>query len=117
MSSKDALLLQKMQKYCSDAIKYSAGLAYEGFVQNELYLTFSVFALSQLGELSTKATPNLQQRFPQIPWQAMRGVRNRIVHDYDGIQFHTLWAVLTENIPVLQAQLKDALDVINAGDH
>jgi len=116
MPNKDTLLLQKMQKHCSDAIKYSAGLSYDDFVQNELYLTYSVFSLSQLGELAAKANPNLCQRFPQIPWQAMRGIRNRIVHDYDGVQLRTLWAVLTENIPVLQKQLQDALDALSADE-
>ena len=116
MSNKNTIIIQKMRKYCDDAVKYSVGLAYEEFTQNELYLTFSVFALSQLGELATKADSSLCERFPQIPWQAMRGIRNRIVHNYDGVQFHILWAVLTENIPELQKQLKDALEALNTED-
>jgi uncharacterized protein with HEPN domain len=53
-------------------------------------LTFSVFSLSQLGELASKADQELCEKFKDIPWQALRGIRNRIVHDYEGVKFTIL---------------------------
>jgi len=99
-----------MLNYCDNPVKYCAGCGYDDFVLNELYLTFSVFSLSQLGELSTRLDRKFVERHPDISWQALRGIRNRIVHDYDGVKYTVLWDVLTHDIPMLKQQL---LAVIN----
>ncbi|NLE70382.1 MAG: DUF86 domain-containing protein [Clostridiales bacterium] len=44
-----------------------------------------------------------------MPWLALRGIRNRIVHDYEGVQFRVLWDVITRDIPVLCGQLSAML--------
>ena len=94
-----------MIKYCGDARKYTQGLSYEEFTANELYLTFSVFALSQLGELANRLDGDFYRKYPDLPWQALRGIRNRIVHDYEGVKFQVLWDVITKNIPAFEDQL------------
>lgn len=99
------VVLEKMVRYCDDAVKYARGLSYEAFAENELYLTFSVFSLSQLGELANRLDSDFYQRYPDIPWLALRGIRNRIVHDYEGVQFRVLWDVITRDIPLLRGQL------------
>ena len=71
-------------------------LEFEEFTNNELYLTFSIFALSQLGEFAAKVSEEMKAEFneipwqdyitayPEIPWFKIKGLRNRIVHDYEG---------------------------------
>ena len=105
MPNKNAIILQKMLRYCDDAVKYSVGCGYDEFIQNELFLTFSVFSLSQLGELSVQLDRDFVAKYPEIPWQALRGLRNRIVHNYDGVKHTILWDVMTKDIPALKQQL------------
>lgn len=109
MPGNERIIFEKMLRYCGDATKYAHGLSYEEFAANELYLTFSVFALSQLGELANRAGDDLRQRYAQLPWQAMRGIRNRIVHDYEGVKFRVLWDVINRDIPKLEGQIRDIL--------
>jgi uncharacterized protein with HEPN domain len=109
----DTIIIQKMFKYCEDSIKYSIDVDYKTFIENELHLVYSVFALSQLGELATKLSDHFYERYPEIPWRAIRGMRNRIVHDYDGIKFTLLWNILTQDIPLLRDQL---MKIININD-
>jgi len=86
----DASIFGRMLKYCDDAVKYAAGAEYEDFIKNELHLTFSAFSLSQLGEMAGRLGEDFSAKYPQIPWRAIRGMRNRIVHDYDNVTFATL---------------------------
>jgi len=109
----DALIIQKMLKYCDDATKYISSADYKAFSENELHLTFSVFALSQLGEMVRQLDGNFYIRYPEIPWRAIRGVRNRIVHNYDNLKFTVLWDVLTRDIPLLREQLTYILNRID----
>ena len=45
------------------------------------------------------------QAYPEIPWREMYGLRNRIVHDYEGVNLRLVWEILSEDIP----KLRDAL--------
>ena len=109
MKSKDKIIVGKMIKYCNDSIKYVSDSDFENFSNNELHLTYSVFALSQLGELSTKLDKDFKEKKNAIPWNALRSIRNRIVHDYDGVQHRVLWDTLTNDIPKLITQLEEIL--------
>ncbi|NSW90953.1 MAG: DUF86 domain-containing protein [Firmicutes bacterium] len=96
MSSNDKAIINKMIKYCKDSVKYINinSLEFEEFTNNELYLTFSIFALSQLGELAAKVSEEMKAEFNEIPWNAIKSMRNKIVHDYDGVRYKVIWDTL-----------------------
>ena len=106
MSGKNETIIQKMIKYCEDSIKYIDGLDFESFSENELVLTFSIFSLSQLGELASKLEDDMKLAHSEIPWNAVRSIRNRIVHDYDGVQYRIIWDTLKNDIPPLIEKLR-----------
>ena len=110
MSDKDKIILGKMIRYCEDSVKYIKELDFESFSSNELILTFSIFSLSQLGELATKLSKKTTATNNGIPWSALKSIRNRIVHDYDGVQFRVIWDTLINDIPLLTVQLRDMLN-------
>ena len=105
MSDKDRIILRKMIKYCEDSVKYTKELNFESFSSDELVLTFSVFSLSQLGELAAKLSKEVTSTNNEVPWNALKSIRNRIVHDYEGVQFRVIWDTLVNDIPLLTAQL------------
>jgi len=107
MSNKNDIIISKMIKYCEDSIKYIDDQTFESFSENELVLTFSIFSLSQLGELVSKLDDEIKSSNDDIPWNAIRSIRNRIVHDYDGIQYRIIWDTLKDDIPPLIEKLKN----------
>ena len=107
MAGNEKIVIEKMLKYCGDAVKYARGISREEFMANELYLTFSVFSLSQLGELANRLGEDFRREYPRLPWQALRGMRNRIVHDYEGVRFQVLWDVIQKDLPALDAATRD----------
>lgn len=107
MSNKDKAIIDKMIKYCKDSVKYINSLEFEEFTNNELFLTFSIFALSQLGELASRVSDKLKVEHNEIPWNAIKGMRNKIVHDYDGVRYKVIWDTLSEDIPTLISQLEN----------
>ena len=107
MSDKNKIIINKMIKYCDDSVKYIKDMDFESFSKNELVLTFAIFSLSQLGELAAKLDDDVRINNPDIPWNVLKSIRNRIVHDYDGVQYRIIWDALINNIPVLINQLKN----------
>lgn len=50
-----------------------------------------------------------KREHPSIPWYEMYGLRNRIVHDYEGVNLSLVWEIITEDIPKLSEQLRRIL--------
>lgn len=97
--SKMILHIEKIQEYIKD-------LDYESFSKNEMIVEARAFNFSQIGELSHRLEEGFQKNNPLIPWKAIYGMRNKIIHDYDGINLKVVWETITEDLPVLATQLK-----------
>ena len=62
----------------------------------------TVFNLMQIGELAKKSLSNeLKDQITSIPWNQIYGLRNRIVHGYDGVNMMIVWEVVKNDIPIL----------------
>jgi len=76
------------------------------FNENELLRVSITHWLQVIGEAARHVSDEFQSTHPEIPWRAMVGMRNRIVHDYLGIDDNMIWATATHRIPELIAQLE-----------
>ena len=65
-----------------------------------------VFNLSQMGELANKANAAYTQAHTEIPWRYLYGLRNRIVHDYEGENLRLIWEIISDDLISLQAILQ-----------
>lgn len=74
-----------------------------------LYAT--VFSISQIGELVKDITEETMFKFNNIEWSVIKSLRNRIVHDYDGINLTLIWDIIINDIPNLK---NDLLEIINS---
>lgn len=57
-----------------------------------------VFNLSQMGELANKANAAYTQAHTEIPWRYLYGLRNRIVHDYEGVNLRLIWEIISDDL-------------------
>lgn len=64
-----------------------------------------VFNLSQVGELVNKLDKEYLSKHHEIPWFKMLGLRNRIVHDYEGVNLNLIWEIIDIDIRELKEQL------------
>ena len=68
-----------------------------------------MFNLSQMGELCRIVDATFAERHREIPWREMNGLRNRIVHDYEGVNLRLVWEIISGDIPSLRNILKELL--------
>ncbi|MCI8654692.1 MAG: DUF86 domain-containing protein [Clostridia bacterium] len=64
-----------------------------------------VFNLSQIGELTTKLSEDIVNENPEIEWRGLKSLRNRIVHDYDGINLSMIWGFLLTELNELENEI------------
>ena len=98
---KNEILVQKLFAYSTKVIVYCDDLDYESFAANSVLVEACVFNLSQMGELANRVDEAFANAHPEIPWRYIYGLRNRIVHDYEGVNLRLIWEIIHEDLPKL----------------
>lgn len=90
---RDAQILEKIIDYCED-IEHAHGeyhRDYAVFCSNPTYRNAIAMCLMQIGELTNKLSQEFKDGHSEIPWRAIRGMRNVVAHEYGRIDVETVW--------------------------
>jgi len=90
-----------LKTYAVQAIQFKGDMDFSEFSVDVKTISACVFHLSQIGELAGRLGSDFIESTDHIPWRKIRGMRNRIVHDYEGIQLNIVWDVLVDFLPGL----------------
>ena len=104
---KDKIIVEKIIKYISKVLYYTKEIEYDDFTDNSMLVEACVFNLSQIAELANKIEKEFEEKNSSIPWRVLYGLRNKIVHDYEGVNLVLIWDIVKEDLPELNNQLKE----------
>ena len=110
MKSKELVSINKMIKYIDKAIKYTDGVSFEQFKDDEEKQDATIFAISQIGELVKNIEVETQKLYPEIEWIIIKNLRNKIVHDYDGINLIIIWDIINNDLIPLKNNLENIIN-------
>jgi len=116
MRRDDALLLD-MLLACRKLVRFTQGLTADAFQQNELVQSAVIREFQVLGDAARLVTDATEQNHPQIPWRAIAGMRNRLVHAYFDIRLDAVWDTVQNDIPQLLTTLESVLPAGNDHGH
>ena len=102
---RDKIIVDKMLRYANKVCEYCKGVSYEAFRANDMLIEACVFNLGQIGELTTKLGEAFKKENTQVAWAQIYGLRNRIVHDYEGVNLRLIWEIISDDVPKLQREL------------
>lgn len=109
MTERDRVALKKICGYIRDTLSFIEDVDFEGFMQDKKTISAVAFSVGQVGELVREVSDEAQTKNPQISWKNIRGMRNRIIHDYENVDLVILWRTITTNLPELLAMLEGVL--------
>lgn len=110
MKNKEYMSLKKMIEYINKALKYTEGCDFKSFSSNEEKVDATVFAISQIGELVKNISKDTMEKYSNIEWIIIKNLRNKIVHDYEGIKLNFIWDIITKDIIQLKVDLEKILE-------
>jgi len=88
-------------------VKHTCSLTLTELDFNEILLDSVMFRLIQISENSDKLTDDFKTRHNNIPWRAIKGLRNRIVHEYGNVDLTIVYDTVKNDIPQLLAELRE----------
>ena len=93
--------------------RFVGDVDWDGFQSNDEKSSAVYGQLIILGEACTRLSAEMCAQYDQVPWRQIVGMRNRIIHGYDEVNWEIVWQVATEHIPPLIKQLSDILDALD----
>ena len=82
------------------------GLSKEEFMKDETVRRAFVRSIEVIGEATKKVPAGFRQRYMTVEWKVMAGMRDRLIHDYFGIDYDLVWDVVTTKIPSLKQEIE-----------
>jgi uncharacterized protein with HEPN domain len=102
----DLLYLGHMLDVSVQAVEKLRGIGREEFEEDENLRLALTHLIQMIGEAARRVSLESRQRYPQIPWSDVIGMRHKIVHDYLDVDFDVVWEVVTADLPELIDQLR-----------
>ena len=87
--------------------QFIAGMDYDAFVRDGKTTYAVIRALEIIGEATKKLPDEFKTKHKQIPWTEMTGMRNKLIHEYFGVDVRVLWKTNTEDIPSIAPTMKE----------
>ena len=110
----DLLPITDMLDVAERAVRHITGTNVTQLVQDEVRSDAVLRVIGVLGEAANRVSEPTRRRFPGLPWKQMRGMRNIVIHNYDSIDWQTVWEVAAVHIPAMLPDLRAAHAVIVA---
>lgn len=110
MSKRDeTLLFEDVLEAIGRIREYTRGYSKEGFFRDQKTIDAVIRNLEIIGEACGQVPGPVRERYPQIPWRKIVGVRNIVIHHNFGVDLETVWFIITRQLPDLQSSLRAIL--------
>lgn len=101
--------LRHMIEASHEAVGYVEGLSREAFNAQRPLQHSVVRCIEVIGEAASRLSPELRKAHPEVPWQDMIGMRNRLIHAYFDIDLDLIWQTVNQELPEIIPLLESIL--------
>ena len=90
--------------------EFSAGMTFEEFSYDRKTIHAVVRCFEIIGEAAKNLPGELKSKYPGIPWREITGMRDKMIHEYFGVNLQIVWQTIEEDLPSLEAAIKKLID-------
>lgn len=108
----DTDLLGDIREAAQRISRYTAGTTYEKFLSDAKTQDAVIRNLEIIGEATKNLTAEMRARNPGLPWKGMAAMRDRLIHDYFGVNLDIVWRIVADELP----EVKEQIDAILGKD-
>lgn len=111
----DDAYLEDILSFAQNGMKFVDGMSFEEFSADEKTIYAVIRVLEVVGEATKKISDEFKSRHPSLPWRVMAGMRDKLIHDYIGVDLAVVWDTVTKNLPDVVPQIRRLLSDVDSG--
>jgi uncharacterized protein with HEPN domain len=101
--------LRDMLENAEKALSFVRGMDYDGFFTDDKAIYAVIRALEIMGEAARQIPEDVRRSNPEIPWREIAAMRNKLTHEYFGVNTKVIWRTVQEDLPIIIPLLKKIL--------
>jgi uncharacterized protein with HEPN domain len=106
MKKDDSIYLRHVLDAIVKIEEYTQGIKYERFMDNHLIQDGVIRQIEIIGEATKRLSKETRERYSEIPWKDMTGMRDKLIHNYLGVDLDAVWDTVEKDIPDLRNRLR-----------
>ena len=92
--------------------QFIEGMTYEQFAKDAKTAYAVIRALEMIGEAAKQIPSSIREQYPDIAWREVTGIRDKLIHNYFGVNLEVVWKTAVEDVPNLVSQVRHILNEI-----
>ena len=110
MARSGKLYLRDILEAINKIETYTKGLSFKDFSGNKIVIDAVIRNLEIIGEAAKNLSIRIKSFHKEIPWKEMAGMKNKVIHEYFGVDLEIVWKTIKYSLPALTKPLKDILN-------
>ncbi|NET41015.1 DUF86 domain-containing protein [Okeania sp. SIO2B3] len=107
--SRDKASLLDIVNAARRVLQFAEGIDKSELATNEEKQSAILYQIIVMGEATKRLSPEFREQYPEIPWKDIAGMRDILAHQYDRLNFNTLWDVIQSDVPEVLPLLESLL--------
>jgi uncharacterized protein with HEPN domain len=105
--------IQDMLEAISDVYDFIGTMGFEEFLKDKKTVNAVLKSIEILGEASKRIPQNLRDKYPAVPWKRMAGVRDKLIHEYSGVDLEIVWKLIKRELSLVQPEIIKVMGDLN----
>ena len=114
MKKNDLVYLSHIMKSIERIEEYTEGMEKDDFTSSNLVQDGTIRQIEIIGEAAKNLSRGCREKYPQIPWSDIAGMRDLLIHHYFGVNLNDVWYTVKVDIPVLKDEILTILNLLEA---
>ncbi len=111
MSEKFLICLKDINKAIDSIEKFILGMNFEQFKNDDKTSSAVIRKFEIIGEATKNISDQIKEKYPQIPWKDIAGMRDKLIHAYSEVDLTLVWKTIHKRLPELKSFISDMLEI------